>query len=84
MRGHGFSAAADHLLKVVRLCVYLPRNARILLAAMRIGEFKALSEGEIRTRTNFRPGSPEMQRGWEYWARRAGCEQYLGDSRGGV
>ena len=29
MRGHGFSAAADLLLKVVRLCVYLPRNARI-------------------------------------------------------
>ena len=28
MRGHGFSAAADSLLKVVRLCVYLPRNAR--------------------------------------------------------
>jgi HCOMODA/2-hydroxy-3-carboxy-muconic semialdehyde decarboxylase len=84
MRGHGFSAAADHLLKVVRLCVYLPRNARILLAAMRIGEFKALSEGEMRTRLNFRPGSPEMQRGWEYWARRAGCEQYLGESKGGV
>ena len=83
MRGHGFSAAADHLLKVVRLCVYLPRNARILLAAMRIGEFKALSEGEIRTRQNFRPGSPEMQRGWEYWARRAGCGEHAGGSRAG-
>jgi HCOMODA/2-hydroxy-3-carboxy-muconic semialdehyde decarboxylase len=84
MRGHGFSAAADGLLKLVRLSVYLPRNARILLAAMRMGEFKALSEGEIRTRNNFRPGSPEMQRGWEYWARRAGCGDMLVQSKGGV
>jgi HCOMODA/2-hydroxy-3-carboxy-muconic semialdehyde decarboxylase len=84
MRGHGFSAAAEGLLKLVRLSVYLPRNARILLAAMRMGEFKALSEGEIRTRNKFRPGSPEMQRGWEYWARRAGCGDMLADSGGGV
>ena len=49
MRGHGFSAAADSLLKVVRLCVYLPRNARILLHAMRLGEFKPMSEGEINS-----------------------------------
>ena len=45
MRGHGFSAAADGLLKLVRLSVYLPRNARILLAAMRMGEFKAHVRG---------------------------------------
>ena len=84
MRGHGFSAAAEGLLKLVRMSVYLPRNARILLAAMRMGEFKALSEGEIRTRNNFRAGSPEMQRGWEFWARRAGCGDMLADSKGGV
>ena len=84
MRGHGFSAAADGLLKLVRLAVYLPRNARVLLAAMRLGEFKALSEGEIRTRNNFRAGAPEMQRGWEFWARRAGCGDMLASSKGGV
>ena len=84
MRGHGFSAAADGLLKLVRMSVYLPRNARILLAAMRMGEFKALSEGEIRTRNNFKAGSPEMQRGWEFWARRAGCGDMLANSKGGV
>ena len=84
MRGHGFSAAADGLLKLVRMSVYLPRNARVLLAAMRMGEFKALSEGEIRTRNQFRAGAPEMQRGWEFWARRAGCGDMLKDSRGGV
>ncbi len=84
MRGHGFSAAAEGLLKLVRMSVYLPRNARILLAAMRLGEFKALSENEIRTRNNFRPGSPEMQRGWEFWARRASCGEMLAGSKGGV
>jgi HCOMODA/2-hydroxy-3-carboxy-muconic semialdehyde decarboxylase len=84
MRGHGFSAAAEGLLKLVRMSVYLPRNARVLLAAMRLGEFKALSENEIRTRNNFRPGSPEMQRGWEFWARRAGCGDMLAGGRGGV
>ena len=46
--------------------------------------FKALSEGEIRTRNRFRAGSPEMQRGWEFWARRAGCGDMLADSKGGV
>jgi HCOMODA/2-hydroxy-3-carboxy-muconic semialdehyde decarboxylase len=84
MRGHGFSAAAEGLLKLVRMSVYLPRNARILLAAMRMGEFKALSAGEIRTRNNFRAGAPEMQRGWEFWARRAGCGDMLANSKGGV
>ena len=84
MRGHGFSAAADGLLKLVRMSVYLPRNARIMLAAMRLGEYKALSEGEIKTRNQFRAGSPEMQRGWEFWARRAGCGDMLADSKGGV
>jgi ribulose-5-phosphate 4-epimerase/fuculose-1-phosphate aldolase len=84
MRGHGFSAAADGLLKLVRLSVYLPRNARILLAAMRMGEFKALSDNEIKTRNSFRADSPEMQRGWEFWARRAGCGDMLKSSKGGV
>jgi HCOMODA/2-hydroxy-3-carboxy-muconic semialdehyde decarboxylase len=54
MRGHGFSAAADGLLKLVRMSVYLPRNARILLAAMRMGEL-APSENEIKTRNNSAP-----------------------------
>jgi hypothetical protein len=84
MRGHGFSAAADGLLKLVRMSVYLPRNARILLAAMRMGEFKAMSENEIKTRQSFRAGSPEMQRGWEFWAKRAGCGEMLKSSKGGV
>lgn len=83
MRGHGFSAAGDSLLKTVRLCVYLPRNARILLHAMRLGEFKRMSEGEINSRHAYKPESPAMQRAWEYWAKRAGCADML-DGPGGV
>jgi ribulose-5-phosphate 4-epimerase/fuculose-1-phosphate aldolase len=84
MRGHGFSAAADSLLKVVRLCVYLPRNARILLHAMRLGEFTRMSEGEINSRHGYRSEEPAMQRAWEYWAKRAGCADMLGPGPGGV
>jgi len=84
MRGHGFSAAADSLLKVVRLCIGLPRNARILLNAMRLGDFKRMSEGEINARLGYKSGSPEMQRAWEYWAKRAGCADMLGGGPGGV
>ena len=84
MRGHGFSAAADSLLKLVRLAVYLPRNARILMNAMRLGEFKRMSEGEINSRHAYRSESPAMQRGWEYWAKRAGCGDMLGPEPGGV
>jgi HCOMODA/2-hydroxy-3-carboxy-muconic semialdehyde decarboxylase len=74
MRGHGFAAAARSLIEVVRMSVYTPRNARALLAALALGEVKPLSRGEIDARNaGYKPHSPETQRAWEYWARRAGC-----------
>jgi ribulose-5-phosphate 4-epimerase/fuculose-1-phosphate aldolase len=36
MRGHGFASAARSLIEVVRLSVYLPRNARALMRAMQL------------------------------------------------
>src|SRR5439155_962296 len=47
MRGHGFSAAGRSLPEAIRIAVYLPLNARVLSEAMRLGEVKALSRGEI-------------------------------------
>src|SRR3954468_16568438 len=47
MRGHGLGAAARSLIDVVRMSVYLPRNARVQFKAMQLGDFKPLSEGEI-------------------------------------
>ncbi|HET7197461.1 MAG TPA: hypothetical protein VFI86_02255, partial [Burkholderiales bacterium] len=78
MRGHGFAAGARSLIDVVRLSVYLPRNARVQQKAMQLGEFKALSQGEIESRlAGYQPQSPETQRAWRYWATRAGCAALL-------
>ena len=80
MRGHGFAAAARSLIDVVRMSVYLPRNARVQYKAMQLGEPKPLSSGEILARSagpGYKPQSPETQRAWQYWASRAGCADLL-------
>jgi ribulose-5-phosphate 4-epimerase/fuculose-1-phosphate aldolase len=80
MRGHGFAAAAHSLIDVVRMSVYLPRNARVQQKAMQLGKVKPLSKGEIQARTGgtgYKPDSPETQRAWRYWAERAGCADLL-------
>src|ERR1700734_698600 len=80
MRGHGFASAARSIIEVVRLSVYLPRNARVQMNAMRMGgKPKPLSKGEIAARAaGYRPGSTETWRAWEYWATRAGCGDMIG------
>jgi ribulose-5-phosphate 4-epimerase/fuculose-1-phosphate aldolase len=78
MRGHGFVAAARSLIEVVRMSVYVPRNARVQMAAMQLGAVKPLSRGEIEARNaGYKPQSPETWRAWEYWATRAGCRELL-------
>jgi len=79
MRGHGFATAARSLIEVVRLSVYLPRNARALMRARQLGgTIKYLSDGEIAARNRgYRPYSPETWRTWEYWANKAGCGHLL-------
>ncbi len=81
MRGHGFAAGARSLIDVVRLSVYMPKNARVQLAAMQIGKYKPLSEGEISSRqAGYQPYSPQTQRAWQYWAHRAGCAHLVDPS----
>jgi ribulose-5-phosphate 4-epimerase/fuculose-1-phosphate aldolase len=79
MRGHGFVAAARSIIEVVRMSVYVPRNARVQLNAARLGgDVKPLSRGEIEARNaGYKPHSPETWRAWEYWAHRAGCTHLL-------
>src|SRR5271155_341404 len=79
MRGHGFATAARSLIEVVRLSVYLPRNARILMQAKQLGgPIKYLSPGEIEARNRgYSPYSAETWRAWEYWANKAGCGHLL-------
>src|SRR6266849_11193583 len=75
MRGHGFSSAARSLIEVVRMSVYLPRNARVQMNALRLGgEIKPLYDGEIAARdAGYKPYSLETRRAWRYWANKAGC-----------
>src|SRR6267154_3803539 len=85
MRGHGFASAARSLIEVVRLSVYLPRNARALMRARQLGdEIKYLSQGEIEARNRgYSPYSVETWRTWEYWANKAGCGRLLTRPEGG-
>src|SRR5262244_255220 len=79
MRGHGFASAGRSLIEVVRMSVYLPRNARALLHAKQLGgEIKYLRQGEIDARNRgYSPYSAETWRAWEYWANKAGCGHML-------
>src|ERR1700674_1171862 len=85
MRGHGFASAGRSLIEVVRLSVYLPRNARALLRAKQLGgEIKYLAQGEIDARNRgYSPYSIETWRTWEYWANKAGCGHLLTRPDGG-
>jgi len=79
MRGHGFAAAGRSLIEVVRMSVYLPRNARALIRAKQLGgTIKYLSQGEIDARNRgYSPYSTETWRAWEYWANKAGVGHLL-------
>src|SRR5712672_1576452 len=85
MRGHGFASAARSLIEVVRMSVYLPRNARALMRAKMLGgEIKYLSQGEIDARNaGYSPYSNETWRAWEYWANKAQCGHMLTRPDGG-
>jgi ribulose-5-phosphate 4-epimerase/fuculose-1-phosphate aldolase len=79
MRGHGFASAGRSLIEVVRMSVYLPRNARAQMRAMQLGgEISYLHQGEIDARNaGYSPYSTETWRAWEYWANKAGCGHML-------
>src|ERR1700736_4373622 len=79
MRGHGFASAGRSLIEVIRMSVYLPRNARALMRAKQLGgPGKYLSQGESDARNRgYRPYSTETWRAWQYWASKAGCSPLL-------
>jgi ribulose-5-phosphate 4-epimerase/fuculose-1-phosphate aldolase len=85
MSGHGFASAARSLIEVVRMSVYLPRNARALMRAKQLGgEVKYLSQGEIDARSRgYSPYSTETWRAWEFWANKAGCSHLVTRPDGG-
>ena len=54
-------------------------EARTILAATQFGAFRTLSPAEAAARYRMDPESNAMRRGWEYWARKAGCSDLLSD-----
>lgn len=73
MRGHGFAAVGTTLYNAVSVSVNVPKNARVVMNAVRLGgEIRYVSEGEIKQRVRAetpRPG--HTPRAWEYWKARA-------------
>jgi HCOMODA/2-hydroxy-3-carboxy-muconic semialdehyde decarboxylase len=71
MRGHGFTAAAATLHDVVGIAIYVPKNARVLMQASRMGTVTTLSAGEVEQIASG-PQKHDFGRAWEYWTRRLG------------
>jgi ribulose-5-phosphate 4-epimerase/fuculose-1-phosphate aldolase len=73
MRGHGFAAGGKTLINVLKTATYLPRNARVMMDALRLGgTITPLSDGECVLRDQTDQRSPSAQRQWEYWCRKLG------------
>jgi HCOMODA/2-hydroxy-3-carboxy-muconic semialdehyde decarboxylase len=82
MSAHGFAAAGRSLAEVVRIGVYLPKNAKVYSEALRMTNYQVdkvrlLTEGEVRMKGVPNPDAPEIMRAWEYWAKRAGVGELL-------
>jgi ribulose-5-phosphate 4-epimerase/fuculose-1-phosphate aldolase len=76
-RGVGFVTTGRTLNHAVRTSVYIPKNARTLAQSLQFGPVRPISQGEVDQRLALDPESNAMRRGWEYWAREAGCERWL-------
>jgi HCOMODA/2-hydroxy-3-carboxy-muconic semialdehyde decarboxylase len=76
-RGVGFVATGRTLNEAVRKSVYIPKNARALAMSLSFGPVRPISEGETQARLAIDPESNAMRRGWDYWAREAGCQRWL-------
>jgi HCOMODA/2-hydroxy-3-carboxy-muconic semialdehyde decarboxylase len=79
IRGEGFVVTGRTLNDMVRLSAYIPRNSRTIVQTAPFGPFVAISAGEVAARLAIDPESNAMRRGWEFWARQAGCEKLLAD-----
>jgi HCOMODA/2-hydroxy-3-carboxy-muconic semialdehyde decarboxylase len=74
MRGHGCVVAGRNIKEAVMVAVYLETNARLQMQCLLLGTPKYLSEGEIALGMKQFVGELAIDRAWEYWAIRAGCQ----------
>ena len=73
MRGHGCVVCGPSIRGTVLTAIYLMVNARLQTEAMRMGEIRYLSAGEIAARLREEQGDLGYHRAWEYLRSRAGC-----------
>jgi len=73
MRGHGCVVAGETIKLAVMTAVYTQVNARLQMAALRLGEPKYLTAGEIEAMTRRQKTPVASDRAWEYWRERAGA-----------
>jgi ribulose-5-phosphate 4-epimerase/fuculose-1-phosphate aldolase len=79
IRASGYIITGRTLNDLVRLSAYVPRNGRAIMDATPFGRITNISAGESKARLAIDPESNAMRRGWEYWARQAGCDELLPD-----
>jgi len=78
LRGTGFVATGRTINDAVRMSVYIPKNARTLAQSMAVGRsLHFITPGETQARLAIDPEGNALRRGWDYWAREAGCERWL-------
>jgi HCOMODA/2-hydroxy-3-carboxy-muconic semialdehyde decarboxylase len=73
MRGHGCVVVGETLKFAVMTAVYTQVNARLQMAALRLGEPKYLTEGEIEAMARQQRTPLFSERAWEFWRQRAGA-----------
>lgn len=74
MRGHGCVVTGGTIKEAVITAVYMQVNARLQMEAMRLGDITYLSPGEIREHQKTIFGPLSLNRAWEYFVMRAGCQ----------
>ena len=79
MRGHGCAVAGLNVKHVVILAFYLQLNARLLMNTLMLAggqqqDIQYLWPGEVETRLHDERNPKFRDRAWEYWMRRAGCD----------
>jgi HCOMODA/2-hydroxy-3-carboxy-muconic semialdehyde decarboxylase len=73
MRGHGSVIGGRGLKEAVMTANYLQINARLQLQALQLGEPKYLTPAETELGAERFVGELALERAWEYWSIRAGC-----------
>ncbi len=73
MRGHGATVVGRSVRHAVFISVYLEVGAKLQMEAMKMGEIKFLTKGEV-DKIVARVNDYTLNRAWENWARRAGRE----------